>query len=300
VLTRTMKKITQLTGAVGAKLRDRSRGVKLRLLVIARSARGKAPPSRDKLKRAYGKLLESTGRVVGQAKRFSCEIGKGVKRCAEIMKQAVLEGQRQALDAMVPRLQRVMRQTKARIFQGDTRSEGKIVSLFEPSTEVIRKGKASKPTEFGKMLKLQEAENQIVIDYEVYAQRPNDADLLLPAIDRHEAKLGRTPRLVAADASFYSAKNEAAAEAKGVRRVCIPNRSTKSDARKREQKKRWFRDGQRWRTGCEGRISVSKRRHGLNRCRYRGDDGMKRWVGLGVVADNLINIGNAIGKQPAR
>jgi IS5 family transposase len=172
--------------------------------------------------------------------------------------------------------------------------------LFEPSTEVIRKGKASKPTEFGKMLKLQEAENQIVIDYEVYAQRPNDADLLLPAIDRHEAKLGRTPRLVAADASFYSAKNEAAAEAKGVRRVCIPNRSTKSDARKREQKKRWFRDGQRWRTGCEGRISVSKRRHGLNRCRYRGDDGMKRWVGLGVVADNLINIGNAIGKQLAR
>jgi IS5 family transposase len=300
VLTRTMKKITQLTGAVGAKLRDRSRGVKLRLLEIARSARGKAPPSRDRLKRAYGKLLNATGRVVGQAKRFSREISNGVKRCTEIMKQAVLDGQRQALDAMVPRLQQVMRQTKARIFQGDTRSEGKIVSLFEPSTEVIRKGKASKPTEFGKMLKLQEAENQIVVDYEVYAQRPNDADLLIPAIDRHEARLGRTPRLVAADASFYSAKNEAAAEAKGVKRVCIPNRSTKSAARKCEQKKRWFRNGQRWRTGCEGRISVSKRRHGLNRCRYRGDDGMKRWVGLGVVADNLINIGHAIGKQPAR
>jgi IS5 family transposase len=71
---------------------------------------------------------------------------------------------------------------------------------------VIRKGKASKPTEFGKMLKLQEAENQIVIDYEVYAQRPNDADLLIPAIDRHEAKLGCTPRLVAADASFYTSR----------------------------------------------------------------------------------------------
>ncbi len=194
---------------------------------------------------------------------------------------------------------RVMRQAKARIFRGETRSEGKIVSLFEPSTEVIRKGKAAKPTEFGKLVKLQEAENQIIIEYEVYAQRPNDSDLLMPAIEVHAAKLGRVPRLVAADAGFYSAKNEAAAKAKGVKRVCIPNRGSKSAARKREHKKRWFRDGQRWRTGCEGRISVSKRRHGLQRCRYRGDDGMRRWVGLGVIADNLINIGRAIAAHPA-
>ena len=183
--------------------------------------------------------------------------------------------------------------------EGDTRSEGKIVSVFEPSAEVIRKGKASKPTEFGKLIKLQEAENQIVIDYEVYARRPSDSELLIPAIDAHEAKLGRVPRLVAADAGFYSAKNEAAAKAKGVKRICIPNRASKSAARRREQKKRWFRDGQRWRTGCEGRISVSKRRHGLNRCRYRGEDGMKRWVGLGVIADNLINLGQAIAQRPA-
>ena len=93
------------------------------------------------------------------------------------------------------------------------------------------------------------------------------------------------PYLVAADAAFYSGKNEAAAKAKGVKRVCIPNRSTKSPERKREQKKRWFRNGQKWRTGCEGRISVTKRRHGLNRCRYRGNVGMRRWVGLGVIAD---------------
>ena len=103
---------------------------------------------------------------------------------------------------------------------------------------------------------------------------------------------------MAADAAFYSAKNEAAAKAKGVKRVCIPNRSTKSSERKREQKKRWFRNGQKWRTGCEGRISVVKRRHGLNRCRYKGDTGMKRWVGLGVIADNLINIGRAMESQP--
>src|ERR1700761_2860989 len=109
--------------------------------------------------------------------------------------------------------------------------------------------------------------------------------------------VGRTPRLVAADAGFYSARNEAAAKASGVKRVCIPNRSTKSVARKREQKKRWFRNGQKWRTGCEGRISVVKRRHGLDRCRYKGSTGMKRWVGLGVVADNLLSIGRVMEER---
>jgi transposase, IS5 family len=210
------------------------------------------------------------------------------------MKQLALEGLRHELDEMVPLVRQVMKQTRARIFHGNARSEGKLVSVFEPSTEIIRKGKASKPTEFGKMVKLQEAENQIITAYEVYAQRPYDSDLLIAAIDTHQALLGRVPRLVAADAAFYSARDEAAAKAKGVKRVCIPNRSTKSLERKREQRKRWFRDGQKWRTGCEGRVSVVKRRHGLNRCRYKGPVGMQRWVGLGVIADNLINIGRAM------
>jgi len=83
------------------------------------------------------------------------------------------------------------------------------------------------------------------------------------------------------------------------KRVCIPNRSTKSPKRNREQSKRWFRNGKKWRTGCEGRISVAKRRHGLDRCRYKGSVGMDRWVGLGVIADNLVNIGRAMEKQEA-
>jgi transposase, IS5 family len=207
-----------------------------------------------------------------------------------------LDGLREQIETMVPRVKQVMRQTRARIFRGDTRSDGKIFSIFEPSTEIIRKGKAGKPNEFGKVVKIQESENQIVVDYEVYDQRPSDSDVLIPAIQAHQNALGRTPHLVAADAAFYSAKNDAEAKAMGVKRVSVPNRSTKSPARKREQKKRWFRNGQKWRTGCEGRISVTKRRHGLNRCRYKGDRGMKRWVGLGVIADTLINIGRAMAQ----
>jgi IS5 family transposase len=152
----------------------------------------------------------------------------------------------------------------------------------------FRSGRAVRPPEY-----------QVVTDYEVYARRPDDADLLIPAIEVHKGKLGRTPYLVAADAAFYSARNETAAKAKGVKRVCIPNRSTKSVERRREQKKRWFRNGQKWRTGCEGRISVVKRRHGLTRGRYSGEAGMQRWVGLGVIADNLINIGRALHKRTA-
>jgi len=299
VLTRIMRKITKIAGAAGTKLRDRSRSVKFRLLEIGRVARAKGPINQDKLKQRYRQLLNSTSRVVGQAKRFSEEIAEGVKRSTTVLKQLVLEGLRRDLDEMMSRVRQVMKQTRARIFRGNTRSEGKLLSLFEPSTEVIRKGKAGKPNEFGKMVKLQEAENQIITDYEVYDRRPYDSDLLVAAIETHQALLARAPRLVAADAAFYSAGNEAAAKAKGVKRVCIPNRSTKSPERKREQRKRWFRDGQKWRTGCEGRISVVKRRHGLIRCRYKGLIGMNRWVGLGVIADNVVNIGRAMEKEAA-
>jgi transposase, IS5 family len=299
VLTRIMRNITRIAGAVGTKLRDRSRSVKFRLLEIGRVARAKGPINQDKLKRRYGQLLNATSRVVGQAKRFSEEIAQGVKRSTTVLKQLALEGLRRDLDEMRSRVRQVMKQTRARIFRGNTRSEGKLLSLFEPSTEVIRKGKAGKPNDFGKMVKLQEAENQIVTNYEVFDRRPYDSDLLVAAIETHQELLGRTPRLVAADAAFYSAKNEAAAKAKGVKRVCIPNRSTKSPERKREQRKRWFRDGQKWRTGCEGRISVVKRRHGLTRCRYKGFVGMNRWVGLGVIADNIFNVGHAMEKKAA-
>jgi IS5 family transposase len=299
VLTRVMKKVTAIAGQVGATLRDRRRSVTRRLWEIGRIARGKGAQRQEKLTRAYRQVVASTSRVVGQAKRFSQEIAAGVKRAADVVAQAALDGLRRELDTFVPRVQQVMRQTRARVFGGDTHVEDKLLSLFEPSTEVIRKGKAGKPNEFGKMVKLQEAEHQIITTYVVYDQRPSDSDLLIPALEAHEQTLGRVPRLVAADAAFYSGTNEVTAHARGVARVCIPNQSTKSAERKREQKTRWFKKGQKWRTGCEGRISVVKRRHGLNRSRYQGDDGMKRWVGLGVIADNLINIGRVLATRPS-
>jgi IS5 family transposase len=296
VLTRLMKKVTAIAGEAGTQLRDRKRSMQRRLVDIGRATRSKGKVAQEKVQTIYRKVVDITSRVVGQAKKFSAEISHGTKHAADVLQQAMLEGLRRELDGFVTLVQQVIRQTKARVFGGNPRAENKLVSIFEPDTEIIRKGKASKPTEFGKMVKIQEAENQIITAYEVYDQRPLDRDLLIPAVELHEQRLDRVPEMVAGDAGFYSAQGEATVHAMGVKRVSIPNHFTKSNERRRQQKQRWFRKGQKWRTGCEGRISVLKRRHGLDRCRYKGRAGMKRWVGLGVISDNLINMGRALAQ----
>lgn len=296
-LTRSMKKVSEVAGNMGEKLRNRQRSVAHRLIEIGRASRGRGPQAREKLQQRYRKLLGTTGQVVAQAKRFSQQIADGVKRSTDVFQQAALDGLKKEMDLMIPRVQQVVRQTRARIVEGITDSAGKIVSLFEYTSEIIRKGKAGKPTEFGKMVKIQEAENQIITSYEVYSKRPADSNLLIPTIEQHRKQLGVVPRLVAADAGFFSKANETAAQKMGVAQVAVPYLGTQSSQRRKRQRERWFRTAQKWRTGCEGRISVIKRRHGLNRCRYKGDAGMQRWVGLGVFADTLINIGRVLTER---
>jgi transposase, IS5 family len=294
VLTRVMKKVNEVADGAGTSLRDRSRSVKLRVVEIARVSRSKSPQGQERMRKLYEKLLDASGRVAGQARRFVREIAEGVKQSSDVLKQAALAGMKQELETVLERVKQVRRQTRKRVFGGDTHVEGKLVSIFEPATEVIRRGKASRPTEFGKMIKVQEAENQVITDFEVYDKRPADSDLLAPAIQIHKERLGRPPDLATGDAAFYSIAGEKAAQELGVKHVSVPNRKTKSAERRKLEKQRWFKQGQKWRTGCEGRISVLKRRHGLNRCRYKGDLGMRRWVGLGVISDTLINISCAL------
>lgn len=286
VLLRVMKKVTAVAGNVGTHLRDRTRSIKLRILAIARASRNKTESGKKKLQQAYVGLLEATSRVVGQAKKFSQEIAAGIKRG----NRKLLGKARRQLDEMIPRVQQVMRQARQRMLHGNTHAEGKLLSVFEPETEVIRKGKAKKPNEFGKLIKIQEVENQLITHYEVLEKRPADATLLIPALELHQEQFGSVPHALTADSGFFSAANEAAAEQMGVKRVSIPANGKPGKQRKEKQKKRWFKKLQKWRTGCEGRISVLKRRHGLQRSRYKGLAGMKRWVGLGVISDNVIHI----------
>ncbi len=288
VLTRIMKKVGAIAGQAGTQLRDRTRSVKRKVLAIARASRNKTESGKQKLRQSYVALLDAASRVVGQARRFSQEIAQGIKRGS---RKKLGKAKRQ-LDEMIPRVRQALFQTRERVLRGNTHAEGKLVSLFEPETEVMRKGKAHKPNEFGKLVRIQEAENQLITRYEVLEQRPADSTLLIPSLEQHVQIFGRAPDALAADPGFFSAANEAAAEKMGVKRVSIPSSGTPGKQRKAKQKTRWFKQLQKWRTGCEGRISVLKRRHGLRRSRYKGAAGMKRWVGLGVIADNLIHISN--------
>ena len=292
VLTRVMKKIEDAAGGLARKVRDRMRTVRKKVVAIAIASRQKGAAGEEKRKGIYKGLLSVTRKIVNQAKRVVGEVEQLGRR-----KRKQLSGLQTQLTTMTDRVKEVMKQTRVRVFGGNTKYEEKIVSVFEPQTEIIRKGKASKPNEFGKLLKVQEAENQIITDYEVYDERPADSSLLVDGVEKHQERTGRVPRLVAADAGFYSQANEKKLGELGVKKVSVPNRNTHSEQRRTHQKKRWFKEGQRWRTGCEGRISVLKRRHGLNRCLYRGQEGMRRWVGLGVIADNLINMGSHMAAQ---
>src|SRR5262249_5224528 len=234
--------------------------------------------------------------VMRQAGRVSAAAAAQSKLARGTRRRHLQKGHGQMVE-MRARLEQVNGQMRQGVLEGNTHPEAKLATAFERANEAIRKGKASEQQEFGILAKIQEGENQIVTHYEVYDHRQSDSHLLTPSIAKHKQQFGRAPELVAADAGFFSAANEAAAEQMGVKRVAIPNRSTKSEARKQKQKSRWFKRAMKWRTGCEGRISVLKRRHGLNRCRYKGSAGMQRWVGLGVIADNIVNIGRHLASR---
>jgi hypothetical protein len=88
---------------------------------------------------------------------------------------------------------------RARVLGGDTHVPDKILSIFEPHTVAIRKGKLIKPTEFGNLVTIQEAEGQIVSAYEVHARRPADRTLWVRALGAHQQQFGRAPALATGD-----------------------------------------------------------------------------------------------------
>lgn len=293
VITRTVRKLEQAVGQAGQQFRDRMRSVKYRLIELGKAARQQGEQAKEKREQIYRKLMATTNKVVAEAEQVVQAVVTGAKTATTKQGQALAEKLTGKVKTMSDLTRRVLAQTKARVVDQNTHYKDKLLSIFEVETEAIRKGKAAKPTEFGKIVKIQEAENQIIVAYEVYDQRPADSELLLPAVEKHKQVFGHAPALVAADAAFFSAENETKAKEAGVKQVAIPSKATKSSARKAMQKERWFRRAQRWRVGCEGRISVLKRRHGLFRSRYQGSAGMQRWVGFGVIANNLISIARA-------
>jgi IS5 family transposase len=227
VLTRTMKKVEKATGGLKKRIRNRMRSVNKKVIAIALAGRLKGPEGEERRVERYRELVSLTRKIVHQAEGVLEEMQHLPRH-----RQARLKRFREILETMTGRVRQVVRQTKAWVFRGITQYPHKIVSLFEPHTEIIRKGKASKPNEFGNLVKVQEAENQIITHYEVFAERPEDSRLLVPAVEQHRRRFGCAPRIVAADAGFYSLKNEKFIQTMGVTRVAVPNRNSKSSERR--------------------------------------------------------------------
>jgi IS5 family transposase len=287
VLTRTMVRASVALGDATPRVRNRGRSVARQVLTITYQAR--SPKTRPAMVATYRALMKTTSAVLRDAGTMVRRLGQRVPtagpRLAPVLQRAQVR-----LQTMRPLVRRVLAQAKARLLGGDTHVSDKVLSVFEPHTEAIRKGKIAKPTEFGKLVTIQESEHQIVTAYQVHARRPADRILWVPGLETHQRIFGRAPYLAAGDRGFSSAANEAAATARGVRRVVLPKLGPRSPARRAHEHQPWFRRGQRWRVGGEGRISVLKRRHGMRRSRYRGAAGTDRWVGLGVIANNLMSI----------
>jgi len=197
----------------------------------------------------------------------------------------------------MPLVQRVIAQTEERILRGNRHVTDKVLSLFEPHTRAIRKGKAHKPTEFGRLVRIDEVEGGIVSQCEVLEGNPADTNAWSPALEQHEANFGRPPDMATGDRGYYSARNEREAKARGVKRVALPTRGRLSQARATLQKERWFQRALRWRAGIEATISTLKHPFSMVRATYKGDYGFQRYVGWCVITKNLVSIARALVRR---
>ena len=201
------------------------------------------------------------------------------------MKVVAAEG---SLKHYLPLVEKIITQSQARILEAQTRHPEKILSLFEPHSAVIRKGKAHKPNEFGRLVRIDEVENGVVSHYAVASGNLCDQQQWIPALTAHVELFGQAPRLAAADRGFWNSANEKAAAQLGVEQVVLPGRGRLSAARAARQKERWFRRGQSWRAGIEARLSTLKHRFGMQRALYKGEIGFERHVGWCIIAHNLV------------
>src|SRR3984893_11134963 len=194
VLTRTMQRASTALGDQTGRIRNRLRSVMRGVLTIGYQAG--SPKTRDAMAQSYRKLMATTRAVVRDADTMIRRLSQR-RRTATAVTASVLQRAHQHLRQMRPLVERVVAQTRARIMGGDTRVPDKVLSLFQPHTTTIRKGKISKPNEFGNLVTIQESEHQIITAYEVHAGRPADVALWTPALDRHQAIFDRAPDLAA-------------------------------------------------------------------------------------------------------
>jgi IS5 family transposase len=234
----------------------------------------------------YQRLLELTHSSVDQAERM--------QHALRGRSGAALQRVDAALQRITPLVQQVIAQAERRVLHGESvPASAKLVSLFEPHTAIVRRGKAHLPAEFGRKVMLDEVDGGLVTRYSVLVGNPPDAPELPTSLAHHQACFARAPAVLTADRAFFTLANEQLAHDVRIRSIALPRQGPLTAKQQQVRQRATLRRAYRWRAGIEGRISVLKRRFGLNRCRYHGDAGMERWVGWGVLAHNLRQISHS-------
>ena len=297
VLTRTMQPASRAMDDPPGRVRTRLRSVTRRVLTIGYQAR--SPTTRDALVQSYRKLMATTRAVLRDADAMVRRLAQ-CRRTATPGTAAILARAQQQLQHRRPLVRRVVAQTAgATVGRRHTRPG----QSPEPLRTAHRNDSQGQDLEAerirgpGDHSRSGTSNHHRLRGARATTGRRRVVDASLGSCIRRSSTGPRLWR--PAIRGFSSAANEQAATDRGVRRVIPPRRGPKSPARRAHERQGWFRRGQRWRVGCEGRISVIKRRHGLRRCRYHGTDGMARWVGLGVIADNLINTATFVKARAA-
>src|SRR3954447_2452916 len=294
VLSRLLRRAKGVLGdgaALGrAAFRTRTRSVRRLTQELHRVARRKGEQAAEYLKRAYARLIGIARASRRQAARVTATLRDRAPEAGQLVAERLVH--------FLPLVDRAIAQAERRVLRGEAvPAEDKLLSLFEPHTQAIRRHKPGKLTEFGRKVLLDEVEGGLVSHFAIL----NDVGLEHPhfvaSLDAHQERFGHPPDLVAGDRGLYSPENEERARERGVKRIVLPTVGRASRERQQHARQRWFRCGFRFRAGAEGRIHVLKRDFGLARCRDHGEAGFGRWVGWGILTHNL---GQIAKRQAAR
>jgi IS5 family transposase len=278
---------------------DRRRRARRRMQEISRM-RDRRGKSQRAFRRKYRDLMGVAQEVVGKA--------PGVVDKARAMpvstplQVAIVDALCKEILHYVTLTERVIDQTRRRVFGGErVPAHQKLYSIFEPHTDLIVRGKARLPVEFGHKVFLAESKIGLITDYRVLDGNPPDSDHLAPSLQRHAELFERAPRLYAADRGFDHPEAKALGEQAGVVELCIPQRGGKLSAEQAaRQHSRSFKRGQRFRCGIEGTISVLFRGRGMKRCVLEGAQRFALFVGASVLAANLLRLGTLLDRRARR
>jgi transposase, IS5 family len=297
--------ITRLVGRLAKAMKrrrikgfcDRRRAARRRMQEIQRMT---TRQRQERQTRAYRSLINIAEEVVESARRVLQNTSKASGK--NMFADMAIANIREEIAHYCDLGARVINQARRRILNGEQVANAeKIYSIFEPHTDLIMRGKVRTPIEFGHKVFLAESAQGLITQYAVLEGNPSDAIHVAPSLKRHKQTFGCAPEMYGADRGFFSEPNVSSCERSGVSVVCIPQRGgKKAPEREAYEKSAPFKQGQRFRAGIEGRISVLSRGRGMKRCLAEGSERFELWVAAAVLANNLMVIAALLTKRSRR